>query len=171
MTAETDFTPLDGGCRCGQVRFRMERAPIITHACHCRLCQKTSGAPFRVNAMIETDRLTLLDGEPQSFHGANSQAALRCPACGVALWSHHPRLGEAIAFVGVGLLDEGERLAPEAHYFTRSKHPWVVLPVNVVAFEELGDPGKAGARERITAALAKGGAGQTIGGFTGETPS
>jgi hypothetical protein len=42
----------------------------------------------------------------------------------------------------------------KAHYFIRSKHPWVTLPPGVPAFETLGDPAKAGARERVMAVLA-----------------
>lgn len=155
MNDLTPFTPLDGGCRCGAVRFRLEAAPIITHSCHCRFCQKVSGAPFRTNAMIETEHLTILAGAPQPFHGRDCMKTLRCPSCEITLWCHHPHLGDVIALVGVGTLDEGERLAPEAHYFVRSKHPWITLPPDVPAFETLGDPGKASARERIVAALAR----------------
>lgn len=161
------FTPLDGGCHCGQVRFRIETAPIITHCCHCRVCQTFSGSAFRVNAMIETEHLTVLEGATQAYQGAGRQKQVQCAACGFTLWSHHPGLGEAIAFVGVGMLDRGERLPPEAHYFTRSRHPWVTLPAGVPAFEEGGDPGKPGAGARIGAALAKAGAGRSLADYTG----
>ena len=154
MTTDTPFVPLTGGCKCGQVRFRMEVAPIITHCCHCRDCQKASGAAFRINAMIETRHLRIIEGQPQDLRGADNPGEVQCPACRSILWSYHAHFGKAIAFVGVGMLDEGERLPPEAHYFTRSRHPWVIVPSGLPAFEQLGDPGKAGARARITAALA-----------------
>ena len=153
MASDTLFTPLTGGCKCGRLRFRMEAAPIITHCCHCRDCQKAGGSAFRINAMIETDRLTILEGTTQEFQGAGSQKVVRCPDCLYALWSHIAQLGEAIAFVGVGMLDQGECVPPEAHYFTRSKHPWVTLPPGVPAFEAMGYPEKEGARARIAAAL------------------
>jgi len=154
VNTETSFVPLTGGCRCGSVRFRMETAPIITHCCHCRQCQKVSGSAFRVNAMIETHHLTILEGAPRLFQRAASHEEMQCAACGAALWSYHPKLGKALAFVGVGMLDEGERLVPEAHYFTRSKHPWLILPSDLPAFESLGYPAKPEAGARITAALA-----------------
>jgi hypothetical protein len=153
-TDPSDFMPLAGGCPCGAVRFRMETAPIITHCCHCRSCQKFSGSAFKINAMIETARLTVLAGAAVAHIDADGQKECRCGACGSALWAFHPRFGETLAFVGVGLFEEGERLAPEAHYFIRSKHPWIVLPEGVPAFEQLGDPGKSGMRERIAAAMA-----------------
>jgi hypothetical protein len=158
MKPETSFVPLTGRCRCEHARFRMETAPIITHACHCRLCQRFSGTPFRTVAMIETDRLTLLEGKTMVFHGAGSHKQIQCADCGCALWIHRPDLGDVMAFVGVGMLDDGDRLPPEAHYYVRSRHSWVVLPQGVPAFETIGDPGKAGARERIMAALGRGGA-------------
>jgi hypothetical protein len=155
--SRAEFEPLTGGCRCGKVRFRMEAAPIITHACHCRTCQKVTGTAFAINSMIETDRLTILEGEPQRYEAADGQKALQCPHCRTDVWSYHRDFGETIAFVGVGMLDEGERLSPEAHFFIRSKHPWVSLERGVPAFETLGDPGKPGARARIEAALARAG--------------
>lgn len=149
----TSLPGLTGGCSCGRVRFRLRGNPIVTHCCHCRDCQKVSGSAFRVNAMIESDRLIVLEGEPEPHQAEAGHKLVRCPTCTLALWSFHPHLGEAIAFVGVGVLDEGERLPPEAHYFTRSKHPWVTLPTDVPAFAELAYPDKPEARARIEAAL------------------
>lgn len=158
MTHDSPFVPLTGGCNCGHVRFRLDVAPIITHCCHCRRCQKASGSAFCLNTMIETDAITMLAGAPEPFQGKESMKTAQCPECRLALWTHHPRLGDAIAILGVGALDESERLVPEAHYFTRSKHPWVVIPAGIPAFETLGDAGKAGVGERIGAALARAGA-------------
>ena len=147
------FTPLTGSCKCGDVRFRMEIAPIITHCCHCLSCQKVSGTAFRVNAMIETDQLTILAGEPEAWQGKDSHKVMQCPSCRFALWSHIPQLGERVAFVGTGMLDNSSALVPEAHYFIRSKHPRVALPAGIPSFEALGDPGKAELRDRIFAAI------------------
>ncbi len=149
---EMSFEPLGGGCKCGAVRFELASAPIITHCCHCRDCQKQSGAAFRINFMIERDRLTVTRGEPVVVE-AHDGREMRCGVCQCPLWGYHRLFGEAIAFVAAGLLDAGERLPPEAHFFTRSKHPWITLPADVPAFDTLGDPGKAGYRERIEAAL------------------
>ncbi len=40
-----------------------------------------------------------------------------------------------IRFVRVGTLDDPAALPPDAHIFTRSKLPWVVLPEGAPAFE------------------------------------
>ena len=133
----------DGGCTCGTVRYRMTCSPLFVHCCHCRWCQRESGASFALNAMIETDRLTLLQGAPMSVDtpsaSGRGQQILRCPVCRVALWSHYAGAGTRVAFVRVGTLDDPDRFPPGIHIFTASKQPWVVLPPGVPAVEEYYD--------------------------------
>ena len=66
---------LDGGCTCGAVRYRMTTKPMFVHCCHCTWCQRESGAAFALNAMIEADRVVLLQGEPGSGHHSRPTAA------------------------------------------------------------------------------------------------
>ena len=56
---------LEGGCTCGSVRYRMTSQPMFVHCCHCRWCQRETGASFALNALIEVDRVLLLTGEPE----------------------------------------------------------------------------------------------------------
>ena len=46
MTTSTTF-PLEGGCDCGHVRYRMQTRPLFVHCCHCRWCQRETGAVVR----------------------------------------------------------------------------------------------------------------------------
>jgi len=123
---------LEGRCTCGEVRYRMTSAPLFVHCCHCRWCQRETGTAFALNAMIETDRVELLQGKPHAVEtpsqSGKGQKILRCPTCRIALWSHYAGAGEAIAFVRVGTLDDPDRLPPDIHIFTESKQPWVFLP-------------------------------------------
>lgn len=113
---------------------------MVVHCCHCRLCQRQTGSAFVVNALIESDRLTLLEGEPhkvmvQSESGAG-QAILRCPDCQVALWSHYVRATDRLAFVRVGTLDESHLVEPDVHIHLASKQPWVIVPEDARAYAE-----------------------------------
>jgi hypothetical protein len=133
----TEEFPIEGGCDCGAVRYRMQTRPLFVHCCHCRWCQRETGSAFALNAMIETDRVTSI-GEPPdlvdtpSASGKGQQIA-RCPHCRVAVWSHYAGAGKAVAFVRVGTLDAPDRLPPDIHIFTASKQPWVVLPAGTPA--------------------------------------
>jgi hypothetical protein len=85
-----------------------------------------------VNALIETDRLETVAGEPRAVPvigtSGRPQAILRCPDCATALWSHYPGAGTKLAFVRVGTLDEPARFPPDIHIFTSTRLPWLALP-------------------------------------------
>jgi hypothetical protein len=140
MASEQQF---EGGCTCGVVRYRMTSAPMVVHCCHCRWCQRESGASFALNAMIESDRVLLLRGEPELVNtpslSGKGQKVYRCPTCRIALWSHYAGAGEKARFVRVGTLDQPDRLPPDIHIFTASKQPWVLLPPGVPAVAEYYD--------------------------------
>jgi hypothetical protein len=123
---------LEGGCDCRHLRYRLISKPLFVHCCHCRWCQRESGASFALNAMIESDRLQRLAGEPElvptpSQSGQGQQIA-RCPHCRIAVWSHYAGAGPLLSFVRVGTLDDPGALPPDIHIFTASKQPWVLLP-------------------------------------------
>lgn len=142
MTSAGDF-PLEGGCDCGYVRYRMEIKPLFVHCCHCRWCQRESGASFALNAMIEAERITLLHGQPEVVDtpsaSGKGQKIARCPRCRLALWSNYAGAGPAVRFVRVGTLDEPDCLPPDVHIFTASKQPWVVLSPGVPSVTEYYD--------------------------------
>jgi hypothetical protein len=136
--------PLEGGCTCRQVRYRLASGPLFVHCCHCRWCQRETGSAFVLNAMIESDRVERLAGEPELVdtpsQSGKGQLVARCPRCRVALWSHYAGSGRAVSFVRVATLDEPDRLPPDIHIFTDSKQPWVVLPPGALAVEQFYDP-------------------------------
>ena len=131
MNDQAEFTA-EGGCTCRQVRYRLTSRPMFVHCCHCRWCQRETGASFALNAMIEADRVELLAGEPELVNtpsqSGKGQKIWRCPTCRVAVWSNYAGLGEAARFVRVGTLDNPDLLPPDIHIFTESKQPWVLLP-------------------------------------------
>ncbi|MDX1575841.1 MAG: GFA family protein [Kiloniellales bacterium] len=133
-----DFS-MEGGCDCGELRYRMTRAPMIVHCCHCRWCQRESGAAFALNAMVEAAHVELLRGTPELVdtpsESGRGQIIARCPTCHIAVWSHYAGAGDKACFVRVGTLDEPGRLPPDIHVFTASKQPWVLIPPDMPAFE------------------------------------
>ncbi|MBT8131713.1 MAG: GFA family protein, partial [Gammaproteobacteria bacterium] len=112
--------------------------PLFVHCCHCRWCQRETGASFALNAMIESERL-FLSGTPDVVltpsESGKGQKIVRCPSCRVAIWSHYAGAGDDLSFVRVGTLDEPDRQPPNVHIFTESKQPWLVLPPGIPVFE------------------------------------
>ena len=136
----TEDLPYDGGCTCRFVRYRMNSKPLFVHCCHCRWCQRETGASFALNALIEADRVLLLQGQVDAIdtpsNSGKGQTISRCPSCHVAVWSNYAGAGDAVRFIRVGTLDEPERLRPDIHIYTASKQPWVVLPPDIPAVAE-----------------------------------
>ena len=134
---------MEGGCTCGQVRFRLIGMPMIVHACHCRWCQRETGTVHALNAVYEADRVVHTTGEPEAVltpsASGKGQRIARCPVCKVAVWSNYPQAGPAVRFVRVGTLDEPDRLPPDIHIYTASKQSWVTLPPGARSVPEFYD--------------------------------
>jgi hypothetical protein len=147
---------LEGGCSCGEVRYRLTSEPLFTHCCHCLNCQRQTGSAFVINALIEADRVELLAGVPQPVEvpreDGSSQRIFRCPTCHVAVYSDYGR--PDVLFVRVGTLDVPSQVTPDVHIYTRSKLSWITLPDSVPAFDVYYDPKSlwpAASLERLTA--------------------
>lgn len=143
MPDDTDVH--EGGCACGHVRYKVESQPLIVHCCHCSWCQRQNGSAFAVNALVEADRVNLLQGDVVEIlvpsPSGKDQKIARCPKCQVAVWSNYlvffkGILGDAIRFIRVGTLDDPSRMPPDIHIFTSSKQPWVTLPPDAQVVEE-----------------------------------
>ena len=139
MSSSEGF-PLEGRCTCARVRYRMMSPPLFVHCCHCRWCQRETGASFALNAMIEAERVVLLGDAPELVvtpsNSGKGQKISRCPACRIAVWSNYAGAGDAVRFVRVGTLEDPDRLPPDIHIFTSSKQPWVVIPQGMPAVAE-----------------------------------
>ncbi|MGH8240070.1 MAG: GFA family protein, partial [Steroidobacteraceae bacterium] len=81
----------EGGCTCRAVCYRMTSKPMFVHCCHCRWCQRETGASFALNALIEATRVEVLQGQPEVINtpsnSGKGQKITRCPVCRIALWS------------------------------------------------------------------------------------
>ena len=130
---------LEGGCTCGGVRYRLQLPPLFVHCCHCHWCQRETGASYALNALVEADRVGVVDGEPEMTltpsNSGKGQKIWRCPTCRIALWSNYAGFGDKVAFVRVGTLDHADRITPDIHIFTSSKQPWVEIPKGSAAVD------------------------------------
>jgi hypothetical protein len=134
---------------------------MFVHCCHCRWCQRETGSAFVLNAMIEAENVEVTGDvvfvDIPTLSGRGQRVA-RCPQCQIALWSNYGGRGDIVRFVRVGTLDNPDAVPPDAHIFTDSKVPWVLLPPGVAAFGEFYDRAAvwpAAARDRLRAAMAR----------------
>lgn len=132
--ADEDVQVRAGSCTCGHVRYEVQSTPMVVHCCHCRGCQKNSGAAFALNALFEAENVELVSGSTEDITvptpSGVGQIITRCSKCKVAVWSNYNMGGlkERIRFVRVGTLDYPDEFSPDVHIFTESKQPWVIIP-------------------------------------------
>ena len=153
--------PIEGGCFCGRIRYRLKRRPMFVHCCHCTDCQRQVSSAFAINGIVEAENVELLQGEPVmvtlSTDSGRPHDVYRCAECQSALWSDYGRR-KWLRFVRLATLDEPSAFPPDVHIYTRSKLDWAPLPANARAFEAYYDmqaewPKES--RERLDAARAK----------------
>ena len=139
MPSQTLSPPLDGGCACGALRYRLVREPLFVHCCHCTRCQRETGGPFAHHLMIEYGAMTLLLGEPSFVKvptdSGNTHWVARCPACQTVVWNEHGSRKAITRYVRVGTLDEPRRCPPQAHIYVRSRQPWLAPDPQVPSFQ------------------------------------
>ena len=132
--------PIEGGCQCGAVRYRISAEPVVVYACHCTTCQTQSGSAFGLAARFEQESFELTRGELASFDFPGSAGyAFKnsfCKDCGTRIHHVHSRFPNLIS-LKPGTLDNTDWLTPTFHVFTRSAQPWVQIPENVPAFESM----------------------------------
>src|SRR5918911_2624730 len=135
--AEEGNVAREGGCACGEVRYRLVSEPLFVHCCHCLNCQRQTGSAFVINLLIEAERVEVLAADPEPVDAPRDdgsvQTIYRCPSCRVAVWSEYGR--RDVWFVRGGTLDEPRSVTPDVHIFTRSKVEWLPLPEAAPAFE------------------------------------
>ena len=136
----SNLTDKEGGCLCGDVRFKLTAEPMYVQACHCLDCQRISGSAFIINMWIEAKHVQLTNKQPISFMNQGGSGSTHeifcCENCGTDLWSCYHSGLKGSWFVRAGLLDDPTDVVPQAHIYTRSKLKWISLPEDKPQFEE-----------------------------------
>ena len=129
--------PVEGGCQCGAVRYRITGAPLAVYNCHCRDCQRSSGATHSMSMPIRRELLEHLGGELVAYDkAADSGRTVRmlgCASCGTKLWNE-PLASPAMFVVKPGTLDDPSWAVPIGNIWTDSRLPWAVIDRTQVNF-------------------------------------
>jgi hypothetical protein len=114
---------VEGGCRCGRVRFRLSGAPIFTGACHCRGCQKMTASAYSVSGAWPAEQFVVIAGEPVigGLHGATRHYF--CEHCMSWIFTR-PEGFDAFVNVRTTLLDVPPADPPFVESFTSEALPW-----------------------------------------------
>lgn len=119
--------PWEGGCRCGQLRFKVTAPPLLTMACHCVGCQKMTASAYSLSVFVPKDAFEITKGEPVigGLHGY--PVHYFCPHC--MSWTH-TGLRETSPFVNLRatMLDDATWFEPFIDSCWPERLPWVTTP-------------------------------------------
>lgn len=131
--------PMEGGCRCGEVRFKITAPPLLTMACHCRGCQQMTAAPYSATLNMAPDAFSLLQGEPVigGLHGVVRHYF--CPKCMSWVFTRLPNAENVL--VKTTMLDSPgpASFPPFVESNILEKLPWATTPA-VHSFEKFPPP-------------------------------
>jgi len=121
--------PVEGGCSCGAVRYKLKASPLSVYNCHCKDCQRYSGAAWSMSMIVKEDDFEQLSGDTESYDrmadSGNVIAMYFCANCHTWLWNVPPAGG--IKVMRAGSLDNMDWAAPVGNIWTDSKAAWVEI--------------------------------------------
>jgi hypothetical protein len=118
---------LTGGCLCGAIRYTVDAPITELRACHCKNCQKASGAGGSVNAVIPAAALHLTQGTPKRYSAVvDSGRTLHryfCGDCGSPLYGQRAASPDTYV-LRAGSLDDAGNMKIVSHIWTKSARSW-----------------------------------------------
>jgi hypothetical protein len=129
--------PVEGGCQCRALRYRITAPPLGVYNCHCKDCQRASGATHTISMFVRREDVVKLSGEPAAYDkAADSGRTVRmmgCAQCGTKVWNE-PQSSPAFLVIKTGTLDDMSWAVPVGNIWTASKAPWVTIDPALVNF-------------------------------------
>ena len=123
------IVPFTGGCACGSIRYVCAGAPVAMLNCHCRDCQRSSGAPFASGIIVRTSDVEIT-GAPKTYSvraGSGSLATRSfCSDCGAPLFTRGEAAPEFMS-IRFSTLASPSEFQPMLDIWTSSAQPWVCL--------------------------------------------
>lgn len=130
-----------GGCQCGEVRYELSEAPDRVSVCHCRDCQKSSGAPLVAWAMMPAGRFRLTKGTPKVVNSSGDAFRYFCGTCGTGLYYINETYLPGLIDVQSVTLDDPGAFPPGAQVQTAEQTGWITGLAHIPAFDRYPSAG------------------------------
>jgi len=128
---------LTGRCACGALKYRAEGEPLMQGFCHCRSCQRTSGAGH-VGWLCFQESAVIVEGEKKAYTrvgGSGRQASrFACPVCLSVVYGTAEVMPRMIN-VYAGSLDDPAQFKPRIAIFVSERPPWDDVSRNLQCFD------------------------------------
>jgi hypothetical protein len=116
-------------CSCGSLRADTTGEPARVIACHCRECQRRTGAPFGVTVLFRKGQVQTQGPSHEYVRDAAEERKVRfhfCPDCGTTLF-WFPDIGPDFMGIALGAFADPSFPEPTVSAWEEARHPWVTF--------------------------------------------
>lgn len=117
---------MKGGCHCGAIRYELSAQPFDADYCHCRDCQRTTGAPVAAWMDFQKEQIRWLGNEPAEYKSSEYIRRGFCPVCGSTMSYRSMRYPDYFT-LSITSLDEPDSIRPNYHIHTDSQLSWLSI--------------------------------------------
>jgi hypothetical protein len=115
--------PWEGGCRCGEVRFRVTAPPVLSAACHCAGCQRMAASAYALTLSLNVDGFKVIKGEPVLGGLRQEPKHYHCSACKSWMFTKPSSLPWLVNLRPT-MLDHHAWVRPFVDFFRDEGFPW-----------------------------------------------
>lgn len=112
-----------GGCLCGALRYAIDGLLVDAGYCHCRLCQRASGAPVVAWFTVPIAAFRYVQGAPRAYRSSQIHARESCPDCGAPI-AFRRLTAPVYIDITIASLDDPALIEPHYHIWRMSRLPW-----------------------------------------------
>jgi hypothetical protein len=122
----------EGGCACGEIRYRARGDPVAALVCHCTYCQRRTGSAFAITIYFDEANVEVVSGSV-AIHEHRSDESGRwlrtqfCSNCGTTI-GHTAEMRPGQRAIAGGTFDDPTWFKIRQHIWVDSKVPWVSIP-------------------------------------------
>lgn len=119
----------EGGCFCGEIRYKITGEPVIQLFCFCKDCRAISGTDGYAGYMINDSDFMLTKGTPKTHKKISREhrTVIRhfCGNCGSNLWG---KTEFGLISIAAGSLDDPNLFRPTKNVFVQDAPTWARVP-------------------------------------------
>ncbi|MEL6734754.1 MAG: GFA family protein, partial [Pseudomonadota bacterium] len=112
---------LEGGCFCGEVRYRITGKAVMQIMCFCNDCLSTAGTDGYAGFMVKSEDFKLTKGLPSTFEKVSKEGRkvtkCFCGTCGSNLWGV---TSFGLTSIAAGTLDNPDAFRPNKKVFVQN---------------------------------------------------
>ena len=147
-----NFENLKGSCVCRKVSYEIKDKPLITQACHCKDCKKSTGSSFVIHTMVFEEDFSVI-GEVSATElptgSGKGYRAYFCVNCGVYIYCQYNISKGKGGRVAVRTATLDNPITPEAHIFVKDKDPWIDIVNKEICFDKMYDRENTWSKESL----------------------